>query len=87
MDGAIRANGGNGTVTAWSSGGGSGGAIKLVVGSLSGAGVIQALGGNGYINEHPTGRLWRDAKLFEIGAGTSEIRRMLIGRELFKETA
>jgi isovaleryl-CoA dehydrogenase len=48
---------------------------------------IQALGGNGYINEHPTGRLWRDAKLFEIGAGTSEIRRMLIGRELFKETA
>jgi len=48
---------------------------------------IQALGGNGYINEYPTGRLWRDAKLFEIGAGTSEIRRMLIGRELFKETA
>ena len=48
---------------------------------------IQVLGGNGYINEHPTGRLWRDAKLFEIGAGTSEIRRMLIGRELFKETA
>ena len=47
---------------------------------------IQALGGNGYINDHPTGRLWRDAKLFEIGAGTSEIRRMLIGRELFKET-
>jgi isovaleryl-CoA dehydrogenase len=48
---------------------------------------IQALGGNGYINDYPTGRLWRDAKLFEIGAGTSEIRRMLIGRELFKETA
>ena len=48
---------------------------------------IQALGGNGYMNEYPTGRLWRDAKLFEIGAGTSEIRRMLIGRELFKETA
>ena len=48
---------------------------------------IQALGGNGYINEYPTGRLWRDAKLFEIGAGTSEIRRLLIGRELFKETA
>jgi isovaleryl-CoA dehydrogenase len=48
---------------------------------------IQALGGNGYINDHPTGRLWRDAKLFEIGAGTSEIRRMLIGRELFKETS
>jgi isovaleryl-CoA dehydrogenase len=47
---------------------------------------IQALGGNGYINDYPTGRLWRDAKLFEIGAGTSEIRRMLIGRELFKET-
>jgi isovaleryl-CoA dehydrogenase len=48
---------------------------------------IQALGGNGYINEFPTGRLWRDAKLYEIGAGTSEIRRMLIGRELFTETA
>ena len=47
---------------------------------------IQALGGNGYINESPTGRLWRDAKLYEIGAGTSEIRRMLIGRELFAET-
>ena len=47
---------------------------------------IQALGGNGYMNEYPTGRLWRDAKLFEIGAGTSEIRRMLIGRELFKES-
>ena len=47
---------------------------------------IQALGGNGYINEFPTGRLWRDAKLYEIGAGTSEIRRMLIGRELFTET-
>jgi isovaleryl-CoA dehydrogenase len=44
---------------------------------------IQALGGNGYINEYPTGRLLRDAKLYEIGAGTSEIRRMLIGRELF----
>ena len=44
---------------------------------------IQALGGNGYINEFPAGRLWRDAKLYEIGAGTSEIRRMLIGRELF----
>lgn len=47
---------------------------------------IQALGGNGYINEYPTGRLLRDAKLYEIGAGTSEIRRMLIGRELFNET-
>lgn len=47
---------------------------------------IQILGGNGYINEYPAGRLWRDAKLFEIGAGTSEIRRMLIGRELFNET-
>ncbi len=47
---------------------------------------IQALGGNGYINEFPAGRLWRDAKLYEIGAGTSEIRRMLIGRELFTET-
>ncbi len=48
---------------------------------------IQSLGGNGYINENPTGRLLRDAKLYEIGAGTSEIRRLLIGRELFKETA
>jgi isovaleryl-CoA dehydrogenase len=48
---------------------------------------IQTLGGNGYINDYPTGRLWRDAKLYEIGAGTSEIRRMLIGRELFAETA
>ncbi|WP_019937508.1 isovaleryl-CoA dehydrogenase [Bordetella sp. FB-8] len=48
---------------------------------------VQILGGNGYINEFPTGRLWRDAKLYEIGAGTSEIRRMLIGRELFNETA
>jgi isovaleryl-CoA dehydrogenase len=47
---------------------------------------IQILGGNGYINEYPTGRLWRDAKLYEIGAGTSEIRRMLIGREYFSET-
>ena len=47
---------------------------------------IQCLGGNGYINEYPTGRLWRDAKLYEIGAGTSEIRRMLIGRELFAQT-
>jgi isovaleryl-CoA dehydrogenase len=48
---------------------------------------IQALGGNGYINDYPTGRLLRDAKLYEIGAGTSEVRRMLIGRELFAETA
>ncbi len=48
---------------------------------------IQCLGGNGYVNEYPTGRLLRDAKLYEIGAGTSEIRRMLIGRELFEETA
>lgn len=48
---------------------------------------IQTLGGNGYINDYPTGRLLRDAKLYEIGAGTSEIRRMLIGRELFQETA
>ena len=47
---------------------------------------IQALGGNGYINDYPTGRLLRDAKLYEIGAGTSEIRRMLIGRELFNQT-
>ncbi len=48
---------------------------------------IRALGGNGYINDYPAGRLWRDAKLYEIGAGTSEIRRMLIGRELFDATA
>ncbi|MBA8901263.1 MULTISPECIES: isovaleryl-CoA dehydrogenase [unclassified Phyllobacterium] len=48
---------------------------------------IQALGGNGYINDYPTGRLLRDAKLYEIGAGTSEIRRMLIGREMFGESA
>jgi isovaleryl-CoA dehydrogenase len=47
---------------------------------------IQLLGGNGYINDYPTGRLLRDAKLYEIGAGTSEIRRWLIGRELFAET-
>jgi isovaleryl-CoA dehydrogenase len=47
---------------------------------------IQVLGGNGYINDYPTGRLLRDAKLYEIGAGTSEIRRILIGREIFKET-
>jgi len=47
---------------------------------------IQILGGNGYVNEYPTGRLWRDAKLYEIGAGTSEVRRMLIGREYFAET-
>jgi len=47
---------------------------------------IQCLGGNGYINDFPTGRLLRDAKLYEIGAGTSEIRRMLIGRELFNDT-
>ena len=48
---------------------------------------IQTLGGNGYVHDYPTGRLLRDAKLYEIGAGTSEIRRMLIGRELFRETA
>ena len=48
---------------------------------------IQILGGNGYVNDIPTGRFWRDAKLYEIGAGTSEIRRMLIGREIFDETA
>jgi isovaleryl-CoA dehydrogenase len=47
---------------------------------------LQILGGNGYINDFPTGRLLRDAKLYEIGAGTSEIRRMLIGREIFAET-
>ncbi|AKJ31393.1 isovaleryl-CoA dehydrogenase [Caldimonas brevitalea] len=48
---------------------------------------VQIFGGNGYINDYPLGRLWRDAKLYEIGAGTSEIRRMLIGRELYSETA
>ncbi|HTE41998.1 MAG TPA: acyl-CoA dehydrogenase family protein, partial [Steroidobacteraceae bacterium] len=48
---------------------------------------IQALGGNGYTNDYPAGRLLRDAKLYEIGAGTNEIRRMLIGRELFEATA
>jgi isovaleryl-CoA dehydrogenase len=48
---------------------------------------IQCLGGNGYINDYPTGRLWRDAKLYEIGAGTNEIRRWLIGREIFEQTA
>ena len=48
---------------------------------------IQLLGGNGYINDYPTGRYLRDAKLYEIGAGTSEIRRMLIGRQLFDKTA
>ena len=48
---------------------------------------IQALGGTGYVNESPAGRLLRDAKLYEIGAGTSEIRRMLIGRELFDKSA
>ncbi len=47
---------------------------------------IQCLGGNGYINDFPAGRLLRDAKLYEIGAGTSEIRRMLIGREIFEKT-
>ena len=47
---------------------------------------IQCLGGNGYINEYPVGRLLRDAKLYDIGAGTNEIRRMLIGRELFEES-
>jgi len=47
---------------------------------------IQCLGGNGYINDFPTGRLLRDAKLYEIGAGTNEIRRMLIGREIFEKT-
>jgi len=55
--------------------------------TLTASQAIQALGGNGYINEYATGRLLRDAKLYEIGAGTSEIRRMLIGRELFRETA
>jgi isovaleryl-CoA dehydrogenase len=47
---------------------------------------VQLLGGNGYINEFPVGRLLRDAKLYEIGAGTSEIRRLLIGREIFEKT-
>jgi len=48
---------------------------------------IQVLGGNGYTMDYPTGRFLRDAKLYEIGAGTSEVRRMLIGREIFQETA
>ena len=48
---------------------------------------IQALGGNGYTNDYPVGRLLRDAKLYEIGAGTSEMRRMLVGRELFQQSA
>ena len=48
---------------------------------------IQCLGGNGYINDYPTGRLLRDAKLYDIGAGTNEIRRMLIGREIFKKNS
>jgi isovaleryl-CoA dehydrogenase len=56
-------------------------------GDMDGRRSDQCLGGNGYINDYPTGRLWRDAKLYEIGAGTSEIRRMLIGRELFGQTA
>jgi isovaleryl-CoA dehydrogenase len=47
---------------------------------------IQIFGGNGYVNDYPVSRLWRDAKLYEIGAGTSEIRRMIIGSELFTET-
>jgi len=58
--------------------------IKLILGYRILQGV-QCLGGNGYVNDYPTGRLLRDAKLYEIGAGTSEIRRLIIGRELFKE--
>src|SRR5665811_2216054 len=58
----------------------SGGPLGLMQVALE---AIQCLGGNGYINEYPTGRILRDAKLYEIGAGTNEIRRMLIGRELF----
>ena len=61
--------------------------VRRGEGDLDGAGGDPGLGGNGYINDYPTGRLLRDAKLYEIGAGTSEIRRMLIGRELFRETA
>ena len=53
---------------------------------MDGPGGDQGVGGNGYVNEYPTGRLLRDAKRYEIGAGTSEVRRMLIGRELFDET-
>ena len=55
--------------------------------TLAGLEAIQILGGNGYINDYPAGRLLRDAKLYEIGAGTQEIRRMLIGRELYAKTA
>lgn len=58
---------------------------KLALHAVTVIQAIQCLGGNGYVNEYPTGRLLRDAKLFEIGAGTSEIRRMIIGRELFKQ--
>ena len=59
--------------------------LKLLM--LPPAPIVRAsTGGNGYINDYPTGRLLRDAKLYEIGAGTSEIRRMLIGRELFQQT-
>jgi isovaleryl-CoA dehydrogenase len=60
-------------------------AVAVIVGFLLALEAIQCLGGNGYINDYPTGRLLRDAKLYEIGAGTSEIRRTLIGRELFRE--
>ena len=59
--------------------------LPIIAAPMAGE-AIQALGGNGYINDYPTGRLLRDAKLYEIGAGTSEIRRWLIGRELFSET-
>ena len=59
--------------------------VPIVQAPMAGEG-IQIHGGNGYINDYPLGRLWRDAKLYEIGAGTSEIRRMLIGRELFNES-
>ena len=62
-------------------------ALAITGGAMLAGEAIQALGGNGYINDYPTGRLWRDAKLYEIGAGTSEIRRMLIGREIFEATA
>ena len=67
---------------------GSYSAVGAHVHSVTVSNVIDAqiLGGNGYVNEYPAGRLLRDAKLYEIGAGTSEIRRMLIGRELFKES-
>jgi alkylation response protein AidB-like acyl-CoA dehydrogenase len=66
--------------------GGVGGGVTILISGLDYERAVQLLGGNGYINDYPTGCYLRDAKLYEIGAGTSEIRRMLIGRELFEKT-